>query len=290
MESSMIRPFLAATLVSATPACAEVPSVLADTAPVQSLVAMVMGDLGTPGLIVASGTSPHEASLTPSEAQALTEADVVVRTGDALLPWLGDSIATLAPQAQVLALLDTDGWEPLPGPDGEGIDPHAWLDPDVAAAWLGAIAEALATADPENGQAYRQHAADASERLRSLRAEIRGRLAPLAGSGYAVGHDAYGYFGRATGLPPTHAIAHADGAEPTPSDIGTLREAVISGEVQCLLLDAESNPSWAETLGEGATLRTATVDPDGVILEPGPDLYPTLLRNLGTALQECLGG
>jgi zinc transport system substrate-binding protein len=303
----MTRPLYAVLLLSAAPAWAEVPTVLADTAPVHSLVAMVMGDLGTPELIVAPGTSPHDASLTPSEAQALTEADLIVWTGDAFLPWLGESIASLAPGAQVLGLLDTDGWEPLPLPEGErghdhghdgddgaeagaaGIDPHAWLDPDVAVAWLGHISSALAEADPDNADTYRQNTVNASEALVSMKFAIQDRLEPLAGKGYAVGHDAYRYLGRATGLPPSRAIAHSDGAEPAPSDIAALRDAVVSGEVQCLLLDAETNPSWADTLGEGATLHTAAVDPDGVTLEPGPGLYPLLMENLAASLESCLG-
>jgi zinc transport system substrate-binding protein len=285
----MTRPLCAALLLSAAPAWAEVPTVLADTAPVHSLVAMVMGDLGAPALIVAPGTSPHDASLTPSEARALTEADLIVRTGDALLPWLGESIAALAPEARVLSLLDGEGWEPLPAPGGEGIDPHAWLDPAVAAAWLFPIAEALVAEDPENAATYRANAAAAAERLTTLGVDLAARLAPLAGTGYAVGHDAYRYLGRATGLPPSHAIAPADGADPSPSDIAVLREAVLSGEVRCLLLDAETDPAWAETLGEGATLRSATVDPEGVFLEPGPELYPTLIGDLADALESCLG-
>jgi zinc transport system substrate-binding protein len=289
----MIRPLCAALLLSATPAWGEVPPVLADTAPVHSLVAMVMGDLGAPELIVAPGTSPHDASLTPSEAQALTEADLIIWTGDAFLPWLGESIASLAPEAQVLSLLGTDGWTPLPSPDGNhdhgSIDPHAWLDPDVAVAWLGHISSALSELDPDNAETYRQNTVAASEALISMKFAIQERLEPLAGRGYAVGHDAYRYLGRATGLPPAYAIAHSDGAEPAPSDVSALREAILSGEVQCLLLDAETNASWAETLGEGATLRTATVDPDGVALEPGPGLYPSLMENLATALESCLG-
>jgi len=302
----MSRSLCAALLLSAAPAWAEVPTVLADTAPVHSLVAIVMGDLGSPELIVAPGTSPHDASLTPSEAQALTEADLIIWTGNGFLPWLGESIASLAPQAQVVSLLETDGWDPLPPPEGEhghedgqeeyehdedhaGMDPHAWLDPNVAVSWLGHISSALAKADPDNAETYRQNTIYASEALISMKFAIQERLEPLAGNGYAVGHDAYRYFGRTTGLPPSYAIAHFDGAEPAPSDIAALREAVVSGEVQCLLLDAESKSSWAETLGEGAMLRTATVDPDGVTLEPGPSLYPQLMENLAAALESCLG-
>ncbi len=293
-------------LLSAAPALAEVPRVLADTAPVHSLVSLVMGDLGSPELIVPPGTSPHDASLSPSEAQALTEADLIVWTGPELLPWLGDTLASLAPDAPTLALLATDGWEKLGlregadlhhhGDDGhvhvmhhdDELDPHAWLDPDVAVAWLGHIAGALAEADPENAGTYAQNAASASELLDSIKVELQGRLEPLAGRSYAVGHDAYQYLERATGLPANWAVADASGLDPAPRDVAALRDAVLAGEVTCLLLDAETDAAWAETLGEGAELRTATVDPDGVFLEPGPALYPALLRGLAFALEGCL--
>jgi zinc transport system substrate-binding protein len=299
---------LALVLALATPASAEVPRVLADTAPVHSLVAMVMGDLGTPELIVPPGTSPHDASLSPSEAQALTEAGLIVWTGPQLLPWLGEALTSLAEDAPTLALLESDGWEPLPLREGADLhqhgeeghvhvahhdvahDPHAWLDPDVASVWLSNIAEAMAKADPDNAGTYARNASEAADRIGAEAAEIEAQLAPLSGRGYAVGHDAYQYFERAIGLPANWAVRDAAGLDPAPGDVSALREAVVAGDVTCLLLDAETDPSWAETLGEGATLRTATVDPDGVTLEPGPDLYPTLLRNLGTALAECLGG
>lgn len=309
-----MRPILALLLLlAAAPLRAGVPRVLADTAPVHGLVAMVMGDLGTPGLIVPPGTSPHDASLSPSEARALAEAELIVWTGPELLPWLGETIAALAPDAPALALLATEGWEPLPlragadlragpaeaagheqqgraGPGAEGgLDPHAWLDPAVAAAWLGHIAAALSEADPGNADAYRRNAAAASEQLAALGAELRARLGPLAGTGYAVGHDAYQYLERALGLPARWAVTDASGLDPAPGDVAALRDAVTAGEVACLVLDAESDPAWAATLGEGTALRTATVDPDGVFLVPGPGLYPALLRGLAAALEGCLG-
>lgn len=299
---------LAVLLLSASPAWAEGPSVLAETAPVHSLVSIVMGDLGSPGMIVPPGTSPHDASLSPSEAQRLTEADLIVRTGDAFLPWVGEAIASLAPDTPTLALLDAEGWEPLPlrgsvhlaGDEehaheeheehGEGsLDPHAWLDPAVAAAWLDPIAAALAEADPENAETYARNAAGGAEAILALGAELRTRMAPLGGTGFAVGHDAYQYMERALGLPANWAVTDASGRDSAPRDVAALREAVVRGEVACLILDAETGPAWADTLGEGTALRTATVDPDGVFLEPGPDLYPTLLRELGAALESCLG-
>jgi zinc transport system substrate-binding protein len=88
---------------------ADVPRVVADIAPVHSLVAQVMQGVGTPDLIVRQGASPHEYSLRPSEAGALDQADVVFWVGDELTPWLDRSIERLAQDATVVSLLDADG-------------------------------------------------------------------------------------------------------------------------------------------------------------------------------------
>ncbi|WP_299401968.1 zinc ABC transporter substrate-binding protein [uncultured Roseobacter sp.] len=99
---------LTATLMGGA-AFAEVPQVAVDIAPVHSLVARVMEGVGTPDLIVQPGASPHEYSLRPSEARALQDADLVFWIGSGLTPWLTDTIATLAPDAAVTALLEADG-------------------------------------------------------------------------------------------------------------------------------------------------------------------------------------
>lgn len=292
-------------LVAATPAAAEAPRVLADTPPVHSLVAMVMGDLGSPALILPPGISPHDASLTPSEAQALTEADLIVWTGPAMLPWMEETLASLAPETPTVALLGEQGWDRLALREGVdlhdheadghehaaphwSVDPHAWLDPAVAAAWLPAIAAELGRVDPANIEVYGANAAAAAEELLALGAEVNVQLAPFADRGFAAGHDALQYFERAAGLTGAWAVTDATGADPAPADAEALREAVVAGEVACLLLDPETDPAWAATLGEGAELRTAEIDPEGLSLEPGPALYPALIRGLADALEGCL--
>ena len=56
-----------------------------------------------------------------------------------------------------------------------------------------------------------------------------------------------------------------------------------------LLADSEGDPAWAATLGEGTDVRTATVDSEGLLLEPGPDLQPTLIGDVVAAPEACLG-
>jgi len=95
--------------VAASAARAEVPRVAVDVAPVHGLVAAVLGDLGTPDLILPPGASPHGYALRPSEARALQAADIVVWVGEDLTPWLEDPIETLAPDARHLALMEVPG-------------------------------------------------------------------------------------------------------------------------------------------------------------------------------------
>jgi zinc transport system substrate-binding protein len=108
MSKTLLTFSLAATLLGGA-AYAEVPQVAVDVAPVHSLVARVMEGVGTPNLVVQLGASPHEYNLRPSEAKALQSADVVFWISSGLTPWLADAIETLAPNAAVTELLETDG-------------------------------------------------------------------------------------------------------------------------------------------------------------------------------------
>lgn len=103
---------------------ADVPSVATDIPPVHSLVSIVMGDLGSPDLLVQPGASPHGYSLRPSEARALDQADAVFWIGEALVPWMAGSIEALASDATVVALLETEGTTALPFREGVTFEGH----------------------------------------------------------------------------------------------------------------------------------------------------------------------
>ncbi len=104
----------AAAILTAPKAAAEPLRVVADIAPVGSLAAMVMGDLGAPQVLVPAGASAHALSLRPSQARALQQADLVIWIGPAMAPWLGEALESLAPQGRALALMQVQGTHLLP--------------------------------------------------------------------------------------------------------------------------------------------------------------------------------
>lgn len=100
---------LLSSLSVSTAALAEVPKVAADIAPVHSLVASVMGDLGTPELILPPNGDPHHFQLRPSQMRMISAADLVVWVGPALTPWLEDVLHSGAAEGRAeLQLLDPD--------------------------------------------------------------------------------------------------------------------------------------------------------------------------------------
>lgn len=122
MKSGMnaARLSLAATLAATMAAAglpgaarAEVPRVAADILPVHGLVARVMQGLGEPALVVPPGASPHGYAMRPSEARALSQADVVFWLGEPLTPWLTDALSELAGEAEQIELFDTPGTQIL---------------------------------------------------------------------------------------------------------------------------------------------------------------------------------
>ena len=87
---------------------AEVPAVVTDIPPVQSLVAAVMGDLGGPEVLAGGGADAHSYQLRPSQARALANAGVVFWVGHEMTPWLERALEA-GSSGEVVSLLNSAG-------------------------------------------------------------------------------------------------------------------------------------------------------------------------------------
>ncbi len=311
------------------PALAEVPQVVTDIPPVHSLVSQVMGDLGKPVLLLERGANAHDVTLKPSQIAALSQADLVVWIGPGMTPWLDRALDT-AEGAQSLILLDAPGTETRAfgatdphdhaaddhdhdhakadqaaaeaGHDHEehaeaghdhshtGTDPHAWLDPANARAWLGLVAARLAEIDPANAATYSRERrgrlgthrragcdprdpprAPARPPLRRLPRRLRLFRRPLRPD-HRGGHRArrcrIARCGTSEGVAGEHAdrraALHLPRGQPRPE----------AGRRQ-----------WSKA----RSVRTGgALDPEGSMLDPGPGLYDALLTGLADTLTACL--
>ncbi|MGV3650425.1 MAG: zinc ABC transporter substrate-binding protein [Devosia sp.] len=122
---SLPRLALAFALTISAPSLAlAAPDVVVTTKPIHSLVAMVMGDIGTPRLLVSGSNSPHTYALRPSDAGALEAADMVVWTGTGMELFLTQALETLAIDADVVTLSETPGLSLLPVREGGAFEAH----------------------------------------------------------------------------------------------------------------------------------------------------------------------
>ena len=286
--------------------------VITDIPPVHALVSSVMGDLGAPDLLLGKGGDTHDFQLRPSQAQALTEADLIIWVGPELTSWLDRALTGLeadAPQMRLLAVPDTalqpygdaeghdhdhdhdhdHGHEAEDAEDGAGIDPHAWLDPHNALLWLDAIAAELAKLDPANAETYAANARSAQAEVTALEVEIAASLAPIQDQPFAVFHDAYGYFSGHFGLKVVGSVRLGDATSPGAAHLAALGQDLAAQNAVCLFPEVNHDAALARTLTEGTGLRLgAPLDPEGMAIEPGAGLYAKLMRNLARDLVACL--
>ena len=174
------------------------------------------------------------------------------------------------------------------GHDHGAHDPHAWLSPDNASSWLNVIAAKLSAVDPENAGAYFANAAAGRSEIEALKGEISATLDPARGKSFVVFHDAYQYFETAFDFPASGAISLGDAADPSPARIAEIQDRVRDEGVDCVLSEPQYNPGIVAVVLDGTEANTGVLDPLGSDLEPGPEMYPQLLRNLAGVLADCL--
>jgi zinc transport system substrate-binding protein len=109
MRTLVLLTALTAPLAAPIAAIADVPKVVTDISAIGSLTAQVMGDLGTPEILVAPGANSHNYQLRPSQARALQDANLLIWVGPEMTPWLVPAATDMADEAHVLGLLGSEG-------------------------------------------------------------------------------------------------------------------------------------------------------------------------------------
>ena len=292
---------------AAVPAKAEL-KVVVTIKPLHALVANVMGKAGTPELLVTGSASAHTYALKPSDAAKLGEASIFFRMSDSMEPFTGKLVKSLPKRVQVVSLQDTRGLklyhrragatfdeeEHDHGPgddhdhDHDPIDGHAWLDPVNAKMMVDRIAQVLAAKAPADAALFRANADALKAKLDALSTELAADLKPIAGKPYIVFHDALQYFERRFRLRVVGSIAISPEMAPSAKRLSTLRKRIASLGALCAFAEPQFDTRLIDTVIEGTKARTGSIDPEGARIEPGPELYFTLLRNLARDLKACL--
>ena len=301
------------------------PQVVVSIAPIQSLVAGVMAGAGEPKLLVPGGISPHVYALRPSDAFALSAAQVVVLIDPTFETFLSRPLATLASQARVVHVADLpgilkyparDSWlenEQATAPVSEGrrvsrdsreeshansvqhvhahgrkgaFDPHLWLDPNNARHIVTAVSGVLAEVDPVHTATYNRNARMITQDLIALDDTLRRELAPVTRQPFIVFHDAYQYLEVHYGLNAVGAATVTPERAPGIRRLSALRERIRTLGVVCVFHEPQFPPKIIETIVAGTNVRVGMLDPLG---SPGQYTeYVKMMKANARALRACL--
>ena len=273
--------------------------------PLHSLVSSIMQGVAEPVLIVSTSGTPHGYNLRPSEARALQQADLIIWVGPELESFMAKSLSNITTDELILTLL-TDLPELLThsarqggvwgenhehaGIDhqGDNTDPHIWLNPKNASIIAGVITQKLVAIDPDNTARYVSNHAALLDRLASLEQKISRRLTRLKKRKYIVFHDAYQYFENHFELKPVGALAIDPDRRPGARRLTELKKVIRDLSVECVFTEPQFEPRLIKVLTEGTMIRTGILDPLGSDLQPGSELYFTLMEQMADSLESCL--
>lgn len=293
-----------ATFIHAS-AAAE-PRVAVTSKPIHALVASVMRGVAAPEVLIEGAASPHTYALKPSDAQKLNRADVVFRVSEGFEPFTGKLFKALPKTAMAVTLEETPELNLLAKRTSatfdahahghghkqyakkSGYDSHIWLDPNNANAIAARVAEVLAQRFPEYASKFQTNAETLRASIEALAAELEDALKPVRGKPFVVFHDAYQYFEQRFGLTAAGSITVSPDVAPSAKRLSDLRKKIASLGAVCVFAEPPFEPRLVATVTEGTKARSALLDPEGVTLAAGPELYSTLMRNLARGFKDCL--
>jgi len=300
-----MRLLLAFIFLLITTPCRGASNILVSIAPLHSLVSQLTRGISEPQLLLPQGGSPHSASLRPSQARALAQADLFIWVGPELESFLTQPVARLVnPQAemQLLKMKDLKLFSQRHGGfweedlhEGEtkhepqSINPHIWLSPYNARQIVSSVCARLIQIDPTHKSEYQQNLVDLLQRIDRLQQELQQRLTPVKDRPYLVFHDAYPYFEKAFSLNAIGSIRISAERAPGARRLQQIRNKVINSEAICLFTEPQFSPALAETLAAGSGLKLGVLDPLGSRSSDGDDGWFKLMDNLADNLINCLG-
>ncbi len=172
--------------------------------------------------------------------------------------------------------------------DHGGIDPHMWLDPMNAKLWLYAIAAELIRIDPENKDRYNENARSSSRAITLAMAQAEDHLASGNGNGFLVYHDAYHYFEKRFNRDAVGTISAGDASKPSAKRLSELKALFGTQGISCVLTEPQHSSKIVDSVFGGFKPTIGVVDPIGIDLELGSNLYPQLLENIALSIAQCV--
>lgn len=287
------------------------PVVAATVFPLADLVQRIAADRWTVICLLPPGRNPHGYSLRPAEAASLAQAKMLFAAGMGLDGWAIRAAGGINSRCKVIALQDAivhddnaqpaaDTHHPAEGKQEhqhepqeheaddhghQGLDPHLWLDPLMAARIAEYAAEELAREDPAGRDVYQQNLATLKTELAALDAEYRSVLASCRTRHLVVFHPGYGHLAGRYGLTQVPIVA---GVAATPGQVEQVIDLIRRKRIGAVYREPQFESRWVNFIADRTGAKILVLDPQGHAGKAGYDSYFAMMRTNLAALKEGL--
>ena len=266
--------------------------------PLHSLVQSILGDSAEATLLLDNSASPHDVQLKPSAIRALSKADAVIMIDQSFEGFMHRIIKSATTALTIIQLSQYDELKRLKprnhqheghSQDSHAVfDPHFWLSPDNAISIVKIVTRRLNEIDETNSSLYQANLEKTIHRLTLLDEKLRMQLNRFEDLAYITQHDAYQYFEVHYNLNFIKSIALDSSIPPSVKLALTIQKDIKNHNVRCIYGEPQFSQRLVNTIAKNAGIKSGILDPIGIDLSPGADLYFELMENLSNNFTQCL--
>lgn len=216
---------------------------------------------GVPGVEVAALAGPgagclHDYQMSPRDMALLGQASLVVANGAGLEPFLGRAVARFPGLPVVVASSGLDLVR-----DAVETNAHLWVSPRLHARQVRAIAEGMASWDPEHGERYRANARTYADKLDAVQRRMEEQVNRARTRDIITFHEAFAYLARDLGLNVVAVIEHEPGAEPSAGELAAIVRIIRERKIRIIFSEPAYSDAPARAIARETGVRVRVLDP-----------------------------
>ncbi len=262
--------------------------------------------------LLPANASPHTFDPAPRDMRLVSKSQVFLKAGLQMDDW-GASLVRSAGKSgpQVVSVGDTlldaakipdvghldDDVETL-GHDHEGhdhhghshgnVNPHFWLDPQLAMEAVLVIKDVLIKADPDGTEAYEANARAYIDELKAVDQELTKIFEPHAGKGFVSFHNAWPYFARRYQLKIAAVIEEYAGKTPSEKYLRDITDRLKGMGISTVFSEPQLNSRVAAVIAREIGGHVSVLDPYGTEGNPDRGTYIKTMRYNAAQLTKSL--
>ena len=273
--------------------------------PIHSIAAFICQGVLEPGLLMTGQESPHTQALTPTQLQALKQADLVIWIGPEYESRWQQPLHQQVKPEKILSLSQSPGLTLYPyrqqgiscdhehnqechhgheGHSHSGNDGHIWLDPRNAKVIAQAIAQEIIKLDPEHKAIYEKNLAEFLTKLIDLEYDLHDLLVSVWDKRYLVYHDGLQYFDRCFRVQMTASLVAEPDLPPNTQDFLRLKKLLSETPPEqrpaCVFTEPGFDDTFSQNLAAEFNLKRQPIDYIGYDTPQGPQSYFLMMRQL----------